>query len=141
MKKLSKIFIVQRDEINNKWWHRLAQVLICGSTIFLLVGVLIAGLSEWRQSSREIGAYEYNRGYEFNDSGSLFGRNNQKPKFLSVADLAKVVAEKKSKNNHQFFYGTLLTFGVAIGWLILLESVIYRAIIYIIYGKNHKTSN
>ena len=37
MKKIINIFITRRNEINNKWWNRLFNVLLLGSTIVIFV--------------------------------------------------------------------------------------------------------
>lgn len=66
MKKLLKLLFVRRQETKDKWWHRLALVLIYGSTV--VVGIFLAVLlvSEegeyWVNESYT--AYNFEQGYE-----------------------------------------------------------------------------
>lgn len=41
MKKILNILFVCRSEVENKWWHRLASVAIYGSTILVMISVII----------------------------------------------------------------------------------------------------
>lgn len=68
IQKLLNCFVVRRGGLENKWWHRLSNVLILGSTGILFVDLLYL--------------------------------------FLSL-----------------------------LGWFILWESIVYRTLIYIIYGR------
>lgn len=66
MKKISNLLLVRRPETKNKWWHRLALVLIYGSTIvitiFFAVRIISDGIENYLSVSYT--AYSFEQGYE-----------------------------------------------------------------------------
>lgn len=156
MKKLSNLLFVRHEGLEQKWWHRLAKVLIWGSTFILFTGVII-------------GFFIINRPFKVRSiepaatsaimpiacfhlspvSIDQFSEEikNQYPAYdyLDNNFLAKAVVKKfpecdKSVKLHS--YVTQIIFGLlyVVAWFIFWESIIYRLIIYIIYG-NRKHSN
>ena len=84
--KLSNFFIVKREGLEKRWWHRLVNVLIYGSTAFLITYWIIAIIADGGFTSDSL-----------------------------ITILAAI--------------------SVGILWFIFWESIVYRALIYVIYGK------
>ncbi len=64
MKKILNLILVRRDGIEKKWWHRLANVLIFGSTILLFIGTFLYlwdSLDSFKNYSYT--AYNFENGY------------------------------------------------------------------------------
>ena len=209
MKKILKFLFVRRQETENKWWHRLALVLIYGSTIVVAIFFAILLISEESEYwvSESYTAYSFEQGYEaadgkemdckfsvFESRGgrlsplSLFrcgdldsdtdflekytkarGTYNQLeelrlPKsssglYIPVADrqgkktdseimveliqsgeLDNVKVKRATSFEYVSFFGNWsLYLLIVLGWLIFWESIVYRTILFIAYGRNHKS--
>lgn len=73
MKKLLKLLLVRRPETKDKWWHRLALVLIYGSTIvgaIFLATLLISEEGEY-WVSESYTAYSFEQGYATADGKEI----------------------------------------------------------------------
>lgn len=181
--KFFDVIIVRKDELRKKWWHRLANVLIYGSTI--LLGIVISylffteGADGWRKYSYV--AYSFEPNYESakgKEMDCLFISSRYSKPFIRCGDikdstdfLTRDAASKgkdfakwkldhpdisddsimngyiesgdleniKVKRTTTIQHVTIFRdFGIAVliilGWFIVWESIIYRALVYIIYG-------
>lgn len=65
MKKLLKLIFVRRQETKDKWWHRLALVLIYGSTIVgaIFLGILLVTEESDNWAKYSYTAYSFEEGY------------------------------------------------------------------------------
>lgn len=208
--KIKNLIFARRAEAKNKWWHRLALVLIYGSTVFVTVFLAALLISDeggnWVSSSYT--AYSFEQGYEeaegkeidcrFSVTGlgdlprvSFFrcGDLSSGSEFLgkyahasgsyenleqmreqriqntparggglyqrvakNVVDgeiMVQLIQEGKLDNikvkrtfsiDYASFFGNWGIFILfVLGWLIFWESIIYRTILYIIYGRAGKT--
>lgn len=73
MKKLLKLLFVRRQETKDKWWHRLALVLIYGSTIvgaIFFAALLISEEGEY-WASESYTAYNFEQRYEMADGKEM----------------------------------------------------------------------
>lgn len=215
MKKLLNLLLVRRLETKDKWWHRLALVLIYGSTIIVAIFLAILLISEEGEYwvSESYTAYSFEQGYEIADgkeidckfsvfessSGrlspiSIFRcgdltsdteflnryvqargtserlqelRGDQgiteldfsafKKNYVPVAERSKTQSDDeimveliqsgelndvKVKRALSFDY---ISFGgnwgvyllLILGWLVFWESIVYRTILFIVYGKKN----
>ncbi len=62
IKKIFYIFVVYREELPKKWWHRLVNVLIYGSTIIFATLILFISFSDsyWKKYSYTSYSFESN---------------------------------------------------------------------------------
>jgi len=70
IRKIKKILFVRRVETKNKWWHRLALVLIYGSVTIaglFLVGLVVDDFPSWEKYKSYSYSYNFEQGYEFLD--------------------------------------------------------------------------
>jgi len=206
--KIKKILIPWRENLDKKWWHRLALVFIYGSTIFMAIFLAILLVSEGNHwVSESYTAYSFEKGYlmakgkeidcKFSATGlsdlpvvSIFrcGDLSSNSEFLDKYSRARGTYEKleevrkqtddtfvgnrilervgriqranatdneilvqliqggeldniKVKRVYSVDYASLLgNWGIyvllVLGWFIFWESIIYRVILYIIYGKS-----
>lgn len=91
--KFLNLIIINRENLKNKWWHRLASVLINGSTALIIGSIL------W--------------------------------KFIIGGGLTYMLSKNAYGSIFTFF---IFTGSITLGWFIFWESIVYRVIIYIIYG-------
>jgi len=158
MKKFLNLLIVHKPELKGRWWHRLANVLIYGSTIvFLVFGFTIlfnfsnfACLSGNKLLTKVLTNAELQENIQTiensNASQSVINGTIQSYKDLYQQD-SDGTWEMKSlhvcfmTNSHDqviFVEDVLLSILFTFIWFIFWESIIYKAIIYIIYGKNKR---
>jgi len=74
VKKIKKPLFVRRVETENKWWHRLALVLIYGSAtlaVLFWIGLAIDEISDWEKYKSYSYAYSFEQGYEFLDGEEI----------------------------------------------------------------------
>lgn len=128
MKNLKKTLFVQRPELEGRWWHRLAKVLIYCSTI----SVLIIGI---------FGAYENSKLSSIDLSYKAFQTSQQDLKthpFLSIN--GGISAVNQYTDWAVFAQNLPILLVVTLGWFIFWESIVYRMIVYIIYGSKSELS-
>ncbi len=161
MKKLKKIFIVYREGFEKKWWHRMAQVLICVSTI-IFGGILLVDFSDNFKTQIYLNDsyYRYNYGCRYNSieeqkndierfrssQFSFLGNSNYHPNssFIPAESMSCIKDHTYTKqtffNNKELrneFLGNIFLFIFSLlCWFVFWESIIYKLIIYIIYGKS-----
>lgn len=63
MKKLLNILLVHRTEVENKWWHRLINVLICGSTVLVAIGSFFVVYTSLHWKDYTYNAYDFEKNY------------------------------------------------------------------------------
>lgn len=185
MKKIYRFVFVQKEGLVDKWWHRLVNVLIFGSTVAVFVIYLFLFFSDefnWKKNIYTAYSFESNydkaKGKEQNCSfvtlssdfisiacGDIFNASD----FLTRYSKAKGTYEKlqqlkidknideekilrggiksrdfdniKVKKDTIVLYKDLFIFLsllllLLFCWFVFWESIIYRTIIYIIYGRN-----
>lgn len=150
--KFLNLLIVRRPELAGKWWHRLANVLIYGSaTIVLLLGLVII-LSDPPQYPT---IFTFTSGTQFctelRQSVPIHAPNiiyNSTPTTLKInaEALSQVQINTLVDNDCGLFSGMSIKYStyavyvfesliISLVWFIFWESIIYRAIVYIVYGK------
>lgn len=195
MNKLTRIFIVQRPGLEHRWWHRLAKVLIYGTTglVFVLIFFIIIFSTSYSSKTYTYSfqpSYVSTRGEEYpcsfsslnigfvnypvvnckgiDTSSKLVNLLEQYQPNTNITDAiaglracdhggeclstdAEVVSALANNNSlvgikvkelttidylrlSRDFISCLLIVGL---WFIFLESIIYRAIVYVIYGKRN----
>ncbi len=63
MEKILNILLVRRTETENKWWHRLINVLICGSTVLVAISSFFAVYSSLHWKNYTYNAYDFEKNY------------------------------------------------------------------------------
>lgn len=158
VKKLKSILIVERPELQGKWWHRLANVLIYASTVLFLVLCIFVAFDLSQSSipyipfsSHELSYIKFplvnpnipSEGFEVGDSDAVL--NQMVEHNASSADIQAIVNWYGENPNGSyitktdwkiFAFGTLIALPITFIWFFFWESIIYRAIVYVIYGKN-----
>jgi len=180
MKKLIKFLLVQREELNKKWWHRLANVLICGSTIVFFGFFIfnIVGTSAYKEysyiysfepnysqakgqetpchleamdyggpyiscgdiytSTEFLTRYDKARG-TYNSSTTSDGYDKAMDLMIRWGELKDIKAKMITNYNYNILFKDIgLLVLLTIVWFVFWESIIYRAIVYIIYGRKNK---
>ncbi|OGL75746.1 hypothetical protein A3E96_00330 [Candidatus Uhrbacteria bacterium RIFCSPHIGHO2_12_FULL_46_13] len=202
MKKLLNILLVRRPETKDKWWHRLALVLIYGSTVAVAIFFAVLLISEESDNwvTKSYTAYSFEEGYEtaqgkemdcrfsvlelsrspvsffrcgdFSDTTEFLEEYSRArgtyarleelrlPRsgsglYLPVADrqgkktdeqimvqliqdgeLDNIKVKQTTSFEYLSFFGNWSVYLlIVLGWLIFWESVVYRTILYIAYGK------
>jgi|CXWL01.1.fsa_nt_gi hypothetical protein len=215
MKKLLKILIVTRHGLSERWWHRLANVLIFGSTILVFLITLALPLDEYRSWSKKyLDVYnfepEYNshigevvkcnvRGKLTKEDSSIYCNGEEVDKYPIIKKYNKIIRDimgingcygfqpspdctrlkldtipinptesekfesldreqliqlaKKTSNFKNlevkraskyihfeifgyFIFAALLAFG----WFVFWQSIIYRALVYVVLGSHFKSA-
>jgi hypothetical protein len=189
MKKILNFLIVRRPELQGKWWHRLANVLIYGSTIIILFFAIFTSLLIYSFIDHSF-VYSFENDYSnFSgpeqscyfetvsyypyytiDCGNLVSSDDFMSKYAqtnkAASDGKQLMldgVEYKGETLHssqiltgringgyldnistkeisavdylQSFEAIIYILVITIVWFIFWESIIYRALIYIIYGK------
>jgi hypothetical protein len=136
MKILKNLLIVSRSELQGKWWHRLANVLIYGSTfIFFVFSITFIFIN--------LPVYTFNPNItsRIQFECRLIYPVNTVPSWAVQQILAKgtpvaVLPKTPVKICYNFSYlNVVYIILLTLGWFILWESILYRATIYIIYGS------
>ncbi len=185
MNKLSNLIFVRREGLEQKWWHRLAQVLICASTAVVLVIGLLNVISISKQTYPVVYTNEHKlpfssvkfistaqqQGFSEEDielwlwihdlkdlplNSQYYPSNNTVP--LTNEQMEEMVAKMKAtpqsvidqqtiqdqlltniassqKTNYLINKSFIVIILFPIVWFIFWESIFYRAIVYVIYGK------
>lgn len=190
-KKLKNIIFVQREGLEQKWWHRLAQILIWGTTIAVLATTLSIGVFSESFVRYSYSAYSFQPNFvnvqgkaekcyfkaygrlspdiycgDIDNSTELIGFLKQDQSWTNAIDglyscdhgggcigyfatndqIANTLIKNGSLDNifvkkiSHVLYGEMVlnifySLIATIVWFIFWESIIYRAIIYIVYGK------
>ncbi|OGY99514.1 MAG: hypothetical protein A2945_01500 [Candidatus Liptonbacteria bacterium RIFCSPLOWO2_01_FULL_52_25] len=177
MKKIINFFIPSLGGVKIQWWHRLCDVLICGSTLLIIIfgtvalSTAIFSYSEWRNYT--FAAFSFEPGYE-SAAGQEVGCDGSGRLFRNCGGITVYVGDKiptedqfkkaintmeaQGKEPHEIqgwldsfktftakmvtkfdyakMFGSILVgLFVVIGWFIFWESIIYRTLIYVVYGK------
>ncbi len=185
MKKLSNLIFVHREGLEQKWWHRLAKVLIWGSTAAVLIlGFILfyntqpkldtvanqglnaselnidngnyIGHTRFVSETNQLVQYGYSNNKSVNKISSVLnkfysqGAQDIKSEAITAgysdAEVTTIVQEYQTENypyikNLEFkmkinsLTSFLYPILIAVGWFIFWGSIVYRAIIYIAYGK------
>ncbi|PIR83007.1 hypothetical protein COU19_02470 [Candidatus Kaiserbacteria bacterium CG10_big_fil_rev_8_21_14_0_10_56_12] len=73
-RKLKKLLFVRRDETKNKWWHRLALVLIYSGAVIgglFFTTLALSELSDLEEYQSYSYSYSFEQGYEFLDGEEI----------------------------------------------------------------------
>lgn len=193
--KILNILLVRRPEIQNKWWHRLANVLIYGSTIIVAVSLVCLFISDIFSGNSGWKTYHYTYSFESNYSqakgeesscsnsssgirlwvnpmlpcGDIYNSETLLTRYakdngtydqliqkisqsdgswqsydqllnesIKNGDFPNVIKVKKQPviSYTILIEHTLLILLFILLWFIFWESIIYRAAVYVILGKN-----
>ena len=180
MNKLSNLIFVRREGLEQKWWHRLAKVLIWGTTVVVLIigivtivssshyknnpnfdttkfiataqqqGVDYADLEIWLLENGQYGraVLPVQQNSNINNGGPLTSEQLKqmdsdlsKPEPQSTIDQDLITRNNLDRiafnqtENYLIKKGLILIILLPIAWFIFWESIIYRAVVYIVYGK------
>jgi hypothetical protein len=139
MNEIKKILIVSGPNLENKWWHRLAKVLIYGSTIFFVIALIFNFWSQFlinfdRLDTECKGGCTYQQLVEMHGNPKLdFGHAD-----LNTNDNHPVITWNQIVYRdyiYPVFRETLWYIIVVLGWFVFWESIVHRAIVYVVYGK------
>ena len=160
MKRIFSFLKVNRAETENKWWHRLAQVLIYGSSIIVFFIGLTIVISSYKEDQRrqvvlapelieikpeqldfmlrmdKIAGWESN--FELPDGSYILnGKSVSKAegikyRFDLVIKKGKIQDGISVKNA---FINTSLDIIVTLCWYIIWKFIIYKTLLYIVFGK------
>jgi len=154
--KVKKIIFPSREGLESKWWHRFIKVLIYISVVLVLFIGLFVSVSKY--NNKEItGSYlipHTNLTFEQikkldTASGSKSTVRLEDGSYIingepaSAYTLIDYIREKNQENKQeqqkesqqQLITDIFITILVTIIWFILIESIIYRTFLYIIYGN------
>lgn len=184
------LILVKREGLNKKWWHRLSNVLVFGSTIILTILLVLAvsTSSAWKKFSFNY-SFEPSYlnapgqeqdcifvGHEYPYSSPLIscGDITSSSDFLSHYTAAKGTTEAvaKLKNDDSLtddqivnaaintgklddikfkkdysikfeilFSEIAFSLLVLISWFIFWESIVYRALVYIVLGQHQRSTS
>ncbi|PJA08456.1 hypothetical protein COX69_02330 [Candidatus Falkowbacteria bacterium CG_4_10_14_0_2_um_filter_48_10] len=204
MKKLLKLLFVRRQETKDKWWHRLALVLIYGSTIVgaIFLGSLLVTEEAGNWVTKSYTAYSFEEGYEtaqgkeMDCKFSVLELSRSPVSFFRCGDFSDTteflekysrargtyaqleelrlprsgsglylpVAERQGKKTDEQIMVQLIQDGeldnikvkqtasfdyvsffgnwgiyllIVLGWLVFWESIVYRTLLFIVYGKKN----
>lgn len=178
-----KILIPQRKETGTKWWHRLINVFIYGSTIFVAIFlfILLFTGSSWKKINY-VYSFEYiysaisgeesackfvrsgffsptincsnitnstdfiNKYAEAKRNGNMLNRlgeyatasdNQLIDKLIDSGQLDNIRVKESSEIIYSKLFGKIgLVILLVFVWFIFWESIVYRVILYVVYGKN-----
>ncbi len=181
--KIKKFLIPWREDLDKKWWHRLANIVIYGSTIFVVIFILSLILtgSSWKRINY---TYSFESNYniisgeesvcKFTKSGffdpiincgNIANPTDFLNKYAEAIRNGNMLIELKAgskiynnqlldklidagkfdnikvKSSYEIIYSRLFrNFGIGVllifAWFVFWESIIYRVILYVVYGKN-----
>lgn len=154
MKNIGKLLIVNNSELASKWWHRLSKVLIYGSTLIFAIILAVNFYSNIFQDFSRINPCKFGCTNEYliqiyssrTDLDSEKNKSNYSnpPETISSDQIRNIMLER---NNRYVELSTdnlisksikeiIVLWLKVVVWFVFWESVVYRSIIYIIYGKN-----
>lgn len=157
-RKILNLLWVSRVENKDTWWHRLAQVLVVGST----AAVLIAGCLEIadnlfyprRAPKVEIPKSETLTFEKLKKLDAILGlastiitadnifvlngepKNSLSDRINYIQDKQREADQKQSEENiKNLIQESLFIVLVVFLWFLFWESVVYRTLLYVIYGR------
>ncbi len=157
--KIKKFLIPWREDLDKKWWHRLINVFIYGSTISIIIFLFVllftgSSLAKFKYTYSFDPEYPVITGEEFINcklsGGRLFHGINCDNFSISLddTDFGRILLQNNldnmsvKKTFHILYFKLFSSLGIifliTLGWFIFWESIVYRIILYIIYGRNQR---
>ena len=192
IEKIKKIIFVCRPETNNKWWHRLAEVIFYGGALAILFGtptyMSVSQNLELNLFSTEISSFSFSDSYDSSKGAEVdctiyqstpkivfcngkdvtasavyaykpdisldlkLDSNNNLPTFAEMREASnkmnnEVIESIFKTQGDSFkakevnillpdifvFVGIILL--MALAWIVILQSIFYRIVLYIVFGK------
>lgn len=140
LRTVTDLFIVQREGLKNRKWHRLANVLIYGSTVavFLWQFLPLENLRGYSIITPNYGVIGTAHEPTAQDISLMVFGTTSLPDTLSNEQMilaSQVEVKSPWEKVRDVFANGVLN---ALVWFVFWQSIIYRAVVYVILGREKK---
>jgi hypothetical protein len=137
--KFFDLFIVANKDLEKYWWHRLAKIIIFGTTIAVFISCVYINI--FNHGSESLFTY-----YSIGEQSSVNPKISIKDQLDNLRKNNSVNSLTTTQNVDREAKDRSLLFDIAIStlypilWFIFWESLIYRSFVYIVLGKPGATA-